>query len=143
MPTDDLEEAKAKIKKDMKTLKNLYGEMNDFFGEPKDSDKKEDKKFQLKILALQQGTDIVASVIAIIASLFVAIFAIQLTQFDKLSSLVPTWIFPSIIIVEIVMALVSIVGSWFIVLFLRNRKIKEIEAELDKKPTKPKPTEKT
>lgn len=106
-----------------------------------ENEKIEDKKFQIKMLKVQQGTDVIGSIIAIIASLFVAIITTQLTLFVSLSSYISIGILVALISIEIGVALTSIMGSWFIVLFFRDRILREIEDELDKKLTQPKPTE--
>lgn len=135
MSNDDLKKSIAKIKKYMLTLKTLKEEMNEVFGEPK-IDKNEDRRFQLRLLEVQQGSDIFGSIISVIVSIFVAIITTSLTLILSLGNLIPTGITYSIIGYQIAVAIISVVASWLIFLLFRNRRIGQIEREfkIDKKP---------
>ena len=89
---------------------------------------KEERRFQLRLLEVQQGNDIVSSVIVVVASVFVALITTSLTLVSSLPSSV-IGISASLIIWEIIVAFIAIVASWCITLIFRDRRIRQIESE--------------
>jgi hypothetical protein len=61
MTDDELENAKAKILKDLHSLKDLQKEMDNVLGEPK-TEKNGDKEFQVKLAVLQADVQIYLSI---------------------------------------------------------------------------------
>lgn len=142
MPDDNLEKTVAKIRKDMDTSRTLREDLNEGFNESKDTKKNEERKFQIELLKVQQGSDVFGSIISVMASIFVAIITTSITLVLSLSSYIYIGISVSIIGYQIIVAIISVLASWIIFLIFRNRKIKEIERKFHlSQSTEPKSTE--
>ncbi len=145
MPEVDLEKTKndiVNVKNQLKEIKHELTELEEIFDKPTDSKTKEERRFQIELLKIQQGSDVFGSIIAVIASIFVALITTSLTLVASLSAYISVGISVSLIIWEIVVALLSLAISWRIGIFFRDRRIKEIEGEfgIEKKQKQTKPS---
>jgi len=129
MPENNFDDAIKEIKKDIASLKELKEELSSIIPDSKESERIENRRFEIRKMELEHGDKIVSSIIAIMASIFVSLITTSITLLSTLSAYISIGLSATMIIEEIAVAFFTILVSWFIITQFRNKRIREIEKE--------------
>jgi hypothetical protein len=115
-----------KLDKEIDAYIAIKRKMEQNFCDSKKVDETQERAFQIELSKIGQGMDVCGSIIGVIASVFVAIITTTLTLIVTLPSSV-IGISQIIIAYEIGVAIVTLLASWWIIVYFRNRRIKTVK----------------